>query len=100
MKKLDIGQFKAAIMLGEFTNAELNTVIEAIKWSRAQLAKETKQQLRIGSMVSFDSTKLGRNVKGFVTKIAVKYVTVNTSHGQWRVPANMLQIEADEHELA
>ena len=97
---MDIKQINAAIMQGDFTNAELNTVIEAIKWNRAQLTRQAKQQLRIGSTVNFDSTKLGRNVTGVVTKIAVKYVTVNTAHGMWRVPANMLQIIADEHEFA
>jgi hypothetical protein len=97
---MDAKQINAAIMTGDFTNAELNSIIEAIKWTRAQLGRQTKQQLRIGSNVNFDSTKLGRNVTGVVTKIAVKYVTINTAHGMWRVPANMLQIIADEHEFA
>jgi hypothetical protein len=40
--------------------------------------------------VNFTSTKLGRNVTGVITKIAIKYVTVRTATGLWRVPANML----------
>jgi hypothetical protein len=40
--------------------------------------------------VNFTSSKLGRNVTGVVTKIAIKFVTVKTAQGAWRVPANML----------
>jgi len=31
-------------------------------------------------------------IKGNVTKIAKKYVTVDTQTGLWRVPANMLEV--------
>ena len=44
----------------------------------------------LGDNVNFTSTKTGQNVTGMVTKIAVKYVTVRTVNGLWRVPANML----------
>jgi hypothetical protein len=38
------------------------------------------------------------NMTGFVTKIAIKYVTVKTLGGLWRVPANMLsKIEDQEY---
>jgi len=36
------------------------------------------------------------NVTGVVTKIAIKYVTVKTAQGAWRVPANMLEKVEDE----
>jgi hypothetical protein len=45
--------------------------------------------------VNFDSVKLGRNVTGVVIKIAIKYVTVKTVSGLWRVPANMLTLVED-----
>jgi hypothetical protein len=35
---------------------------------------------------------------GTITKIAIKYVTVKTNTGLWKVPANMLTLE--EKELA
>jgi hypothetical protein len=44
----------------------------------------------VGDNVEFASSKTGRVMRGHVTKIAVKYVTVNTGLGMWRVPANML----------
>jgi hypothetical protein len=36
------------------------------------------------------------NVTGVVTKIAIKYVTVKTAQGLWRVPANMLTLVEEE----
>jgi small-conductance mechanosensitive channel len=49
----------------------------------------------VGDNVNFNSTKLGKNVTGVITKIAIKYVTVRTATGNWRVPANMLSVVRD-----
>ena len=87
---MDIKQINQAIMFSELTNDELMSVIDAVKWKRATIAKLTKASLKVGDNVNFTSSKLGRNVTGVVTKIAIKFVTVNTIQGAWRVPANML----------
>jgi small-conductance mechanosensitive channel len=65
-------------------------MIDAVKFARARLTEQSKRSLRIGDNVNFNSSKLGRNVTGVVTKIAIKFVTVKTAQGAWRVPANML----------
>jgi hypothetical protein len=65
-------------------------MIDAVKWKRATIAKLTKASLMLGDNVNFTSSKTGMNVTGVVTKIAIKYVTVKTVQGLWRVPANML----------
>lgn len=78
-------------MFGNLSNEQLNSVISAVKFARAQLAKTNKRQLRLGQMVKFNSTKTGQIMVGDVIKIAVKYVTVRTPGGLWRVPANMLE---------
>jgi len=70
-------------------------MIDAVKWARAQLGKTSIRNLSIGDNVNFDSAKLGRNVTGVVTKIAIKYVTVKTATGLWKVPANMLNLVKD-----
>jgi hypothetical protein len=88
---MDIKQVNSAIMFGTWTNDELTSMIDAIKWNRASLAKQTKQTLKMGQMVKFTSSKSGRTMVGDVTKIAIKYVTVRTPQGMWRVPANMLE---------
>lgn len=87
---MNIQQINQAIMFGNLTNIELNSVIDAVKWKRATLAKLTKASLTVGDNVNFTSSKTGLNVTGVVTKIAIKYVTVKTVNGLWRVPANML----------
>jgi small-conductance mechanosensitive channel len=87
---MDIKQVNSAIMFGTWTDIELRSMIDAVKWNRAQLVQQTKRSLTIGDNVNFTSSKTGLNVTGVVTKIAIKYVTVNTVKGLWRVPANML----------
>jgi hypothetical protein len=85
-----VQEINQAIMFGEWTNVELSSMIDAVKWNRAGLAKATKRSLAVGDNVNFTSTKTGMNVTGVVVKIAIKYVTVQTVKGLWRVPANML----------
>ena len=89
---MEIKQINQAIMFGTWTNVELNSMIDAIKWNRAQLAKQVKNAMMLGDTVAFTSSKTGRRLQGTVTKIAQKYVTVNTGTGLWRVPANMLEV--------
>lgn len=89
---MKISTINSAIMSGTWTNTELSSMIDAVKWARAQLGKTSIRSLSIGDNVSFDSIKLGRNVTGVVTKIAIKYVTVKTATGLWKVPANMLTL--------
>jgi hypothetical protein len=87
---MDIKQINQAIMFSDLSNDELTSVIDAVKWKRATIAKLTKAGLRIGDNVNFTSSKTGINMTGVVMKIAIKYVTVRTLQGAWRVPANML----------
>ena len=96
---MDIKQINQAIMFSDLTNDELMSVIDAVKWKRATIAKLTKASLRIGDNVNFTSTKTGMNITGVVVKIAIKYVTVKTIQGAWRVPANMLS-KIEDREFA
>jgi len=89
---LTIQQVNSAIMLQTWTNVELSSMIDAVKWNRANLANQIKRSIQVGDNVEFTSSKTGRLTRGFVTKIAIKYVTVNTGMGMWRVPANMLSV--------
>ena len=89
---LTIQDENKAIMLQERTNTELSSMIDAVKWNRERLAKRVKYSIMVGDNVEFTSSKTGRLTRGFVTKIAIKYVTVNTGMGMWRVPANMLTV--------
>jgi hypothetical protein len=91
---MDIKQINSAIMFGTWTDTELSSMIDAIKWARANLIKRTKAAMSMGDQVQFTSQKTGMTYVGKVEKIAVKYVTVNTGQGRWKVPANMLSVVA------
>jgi hypothetical protein len=67
-------------------------MIDAVKWNRTNLAKQIKRSIRVGDNVEFTSSKTGRAMRGFVNKVAIKYVTVDTGMGLWKVPANMLTV--------
>ena len=92
---MNISQINTAIIQGEFTNMQLNSIMDAVKFARVRLAEATKRSLMPGDNVQFTSTKTGQTMTGFVTKIAIKYVTVKTLGGLWRVPANMLTLVED-----
>jgi hypothetical protein len=87
---MKLQEIKHAIKFGSFTNDELNTLSDAIRFARTELVHEVKRGLSIGDNVTFTSSRTGKDVTGVVEKIAVKYVTVRTVEGGWRVPANML----------
>jgi len=88
---VDIKAINTAIITGTFTNDQLTSIVDAVKFARSRLTATKKAGLRIGQSVSFTSTKNGMTYKGTVNKVAIKYVTVATQQGMWRVPANMLE---------
>ena len=95
---MNIQAINSAIITGNLNNDELMSVIDAVKFARSRLAQATKYSLRVGDNVNFTSSKTGQNFTGIVTKIAIKYVTVKTIAGLWKVPANMLtKIEDNEY---
>jgi hypothetical protein len=93
---MSIQTINTEILQGNFTNEQLTSIIDAVKFARARLTERTKRSLRIGDDVSFTSSKTGRTMTGTVMKIAIKYVTVCTTTGLWRVPANMLSVVEKE----
>ncbi len=95
---LTIKEVNSAIMFGTWTDIELRSMIDAVQWNRNQLAKQIKRGMMVGDAVEFTNSKTGRVMQGRVTKVAIKYVTVNTGTQMWRVPANMLR--AVDKELA
>lgn len=82
-----------AIMFGQWSDVELTSMIDAVKFARSCLQKQVKRNLTVGTTVRWTSTKNPSGVQGTVEKIAIKYVTVKTASGyRWRVPANMLEV--------
>lgn len=89
---MDIKQVNSAIMFGQFTDTELNSIADAIKFRRASMQRQARYTLQIGSTVGWMSSKRGIRAQGTVTKIAHKYATVRDTGGMlWKVPMNMLE---------
>jgi hypothetical protein len=93
-----IQEINSAIIAGSFTNDELVSIGDAIRFARTQLTQQKKRSVTIGSTVKFTSAKRGVTVVGTVEKIAIKYITIRESNngrlttGLWKVPANMLEV--------
>jgi len=92
MQKLTkIQEINQAIMFGEFTNVELESMIDAIKFARNSIANINKNQFRVGAQVKFRSNRNGVTYTGTVEKVKIKYILVRTNAGMYNVPANMLE---------
>lgn len=96
MKQLNAQQqICQQIMFGNFSNEELNGIIEAVKFARASIAKANIRSIRPGTSVQFTSSKTGKNITGEVTKVGRKFLIVREhgmNFGNWRVPANMVEV--------
>ena len=90
---MTIDQINAAIIAGKFTNDDLDSIVDSLKLARARIARNIKNSLSVGDNVAFSSR--GIDYKGYVTKIAVKNVTVRTGRGLFRVPAALLTVVED-----
>ena len=98
-----IQEINEAICFGTWTNEQLTSMIDAVKYNRASLVAKAKRSLHIGDNVNWTSARTGQfgrhpihNMTGVVVKIAIKYVTVKSVQGLWRVPANMLTLVEEE----
>jgi hypothetical protein len=94
---MNIKEINTAIMHGNLTNEQLNSIGDAIRFARAQLVVRNKSALTIGSKVTFTSSTRG-TIVGSVKKINRKFILVDTqapgsfTSGVWKVPANMLTV--------
>jgi hypothetical protein len=88
---MDIGTLNGAIMKGTYSNDELNSIMDAVKYARSKLGRAKLRAFGVGDSVKFTSNKNGRVYQGVVEGVKIKNVIVNTSMGRFRVPANMLE---------
>lgn len=88
----EIQQINRAIMFGNLTNEQLSSVIDAVKYARAQMIKRQTRALYAGDTVKFTSNRNGVTYRGTVEKVKIKYVLVATPQGRFNVPANMIEI--------
>jgi hypothetical protein len=91
---MTLQEINRSIISGTFSNDDLNSIGDAIKFARAQIVQKNKFTLRAGSQVKFTNTRSGLIVLGTVEKVNRKFIIVRESgkaFGTWRVPANMLE---------
>jgi len=85
-----IQEVNSSIMFGSFTSEQLDSIISAVKFAKAQLAKQAKYTLVKGTKVKFTSSRTGQTVIGEVTEVKRKFIHVRSGMSVWRVPASML----------
>ena len=78
------------IIGSNFSDADLNSIQDAIKFRRAQLVRKNICTLAKGKLVKFTASRSGMVECGKVVKINRKFVIIDTGSMKWRVPANML----------
>jgi ribosomal protein L35AE/L33A len=80
-----------AIIASDFDVTELNQISQALLFQRNQLGRRNTGQLVLGTDVRWLSPRLGCVMSGKVVKVGRKFITVKTTRGDWRVPANLLE---------
>jgi hypothetical protein len=88
---MDINTLNGVIMRGNYSNDDLNSIMETVKYARSKLGRAKLRSFGVGDSVKFTSSRNGRVYQGVVEGVKIKNVIVNTSMGRFRVPANMLE---------
>ena len=86
----NVAQINTLIMAGGLSNDELNSVVDAVKYMRAQIAKRNVWTLVKGMKVKWTSSKTGTTMAGTINKVNRKFIVVGVGTTNWRVPASML----------
>jgi len=95
--EVTIKQINTEIMFGNLSNENLDSIISAIKYRRAQISDQNKRAFRVGDSVKFRNSRSGGTTFGTIKKINIKYILVSEQKtnsivvSTWRVPANMLE---------
>lgn len=89
--KISVQDINSAIIHGDFSNEQLNSIAMAVRYARGQITKQNIRTIMLGSQVQFVHPRQGRSVQGRVVKIGRKFVKVDAGGLVWRVPANMIE---------
>jgi hypothetical protein len=57
---MDIKEINSAIMFGNLTNDELNSIGDAIRYRRSQLTTQSRRSLSLGCTVKFTNSRTGQ----------------------------------------
>lgn len=87
---MNIKDINQAIMFGSFTNTELSSILDAVKFARANITREVARSITIGTEVKFRA-RTGQIITGRVEGIKIKNAVVNVGYTRYRVPMSMLE---------
>ena len=88
---MDIKAINTAIITGTFTNADLDSIQDAVKFAKSRIASQLSCTLLKGSKVTLSHAKLGGRVTGTVLKVKIKKADVKLDSGMiYTVPLAML----------
>lgn len=91
---MDIKAINAAIIQGDFTAQQLESIRDAVKFAAAKTARANGFALKIGQQVKISHAKLGGTVIGTVRKIKIKKadVFIPSMNVTYNVPLSMLEV--------
>jgi hypothetical protein len=89
---MNIQAINTAILQGSFTNDQLNSIADAVRFARSQITRRNTGSFVIGTRVKFYNRKTGVTYTGTVNKVKLKNILVDTDVGvRYNVPAAMLE---------
>lgn len=88
---LTIRDINSAIISGVFTNDDLTSILNAVKFARTQLGRQKAREFKAGDSVKFTSNRNGITYTGKVDRVKLKFALVTTGHQRFNVPLTMLE---------
>ena len=89
---MSVTKINELILATDLSEADISSIVEAIKYVRGRNARLNLRTFRVGDAVQFTSSRSNQTVRGTVKKIAIKNIVIDTPQGAWRVPAHMVEM--------
>ena len=86
---MNTSEITRSIINGNFSNDELNLVIEAIKFARGKNARSAARTLKLGEQVKFTGRR--GPLVGILTEVKIKNAIVVVGSTRYKVPLAMLE---------
>ena len=90
---MDVGTINRAIITGNFSAQDLQSITDAVQFARAKTARVNAVSFHAGDSVKLSHAKLGGTVVGTVRKIKIKKadVFIPSKNVVYSVPLSMLE---------
>lgn len=86
-----VSDIAKTIIAGGFSNEDLRSINDAIKYAMDRNNYVMKRSLGVGDRVKF-TNKAGRDISGLITKINQKTVMIKTANeGNWKVSTSLVK---------